>query len=93
LPLRVGQPWSLVYPSEWSQSTLYGSLTMSTPYAHGGQFAFMQAVDAAALLIPGTTSFDVTWPDTPQLLGIELVWQLYDPVLGLSRPVFDVFMP
>jgi hypothetical protein len=93
LPMRIGQPWSLVFPSEWSQSTLYASFTISTPYAYGGQFAFMQTVDAATPLPPGMTSLDVTWPDTPMLLGLELVWQLYDPVLGLSRPVFDIFMP
>jgi len=93
LPMRIGQPWSLTYPPEWSGATIYASFNISIPYAFGSQFAFIQNADAAWTLSTGTTSIDLTWPDSMALLGMEIVWQLHDPVLGLSRPVFDIMMP
>jgi hypothetical protein len=93
LPMQIGQPWSLAISPGWNSLSLYASLDISVPYAFGAQFGFMQNIDLSAHLTPGTTSIDLTWPNSPALLGIEIVWQVYDPILGLSRPVFDIMMP
>jgi hypothetical protein len=94
--MRIGQPWSLQYPVTWSAATLYVAFDVSAPYLIGASdWAFFTGpqVIAGSPLVPGTTSIGVTWPDTDLLLGLELIWHSYDPVLGLSRPVVDIFLP
>jgi hypothetical protein len=93
LPMRLGQYWHLDYPIQWSWSTLYLGTDASIPYDLGPDVAFMDQVAGAVPLMPMTTSIGFVWPNDPAWLGLETVWQLYDPLVGLSRPVFDVLMP
>jgi hypothetical protein len=92
-----GGPWGPTV-FDWSQATLYGAFGLTTPYSIGAPYgvgtnwAFIVPI-SGALLTPGTTSISTTWPNACGWIGIEVAWQSYDPQLGASRPLLDIFMP
>jgi hypothetical protein len=89
--LAIGSSWTL--DSTWT-AELYGALGVTTPWEvlgpGSGSWAFIKPRHIAHLTPAGLT---VAWPGDASWIGTPLAMQAYDPVLGLSRPVFDIFMP
>jgi hypothetical protein len=95
-PLDEGGSFHLEWTSLGSPALLLVSPLSLPPVqvgAHG--LLFLDVPTATIFLVPGGGSFqvDVAIPSFSSLVGLALTLQVYDPVLGLTRPLLAAFVP
>lgn len=95
-PLDQGALFQLSWFSLGNPALLLASPVSIPPVAAGAHGLLFLDVGAATLFaVPGGGIVDASFsvPTASVLLGAGLTLQVYDPVLGLTRPVLAAFVP
>lgn len=90
----IGGPFNLTWSTPGPNAWLLFSTTVEagTRYRFGVWFLGpFSSVPAQAVSSPG--SYSVTVPNDAALIGVRVGLQLYDPAIGLSRPVSVIALP
>ena len=94
LPASLGDPFRLSWSTGGNQVWLIGSAGIEPARVYGFGIWFLgrlSSVNYRSFSTPG--DYTVVLPADPALVGRELGFQVYDPAIGLTRPVVVVARP
>ena len=92
---RLGQDWSVTWSTSGLVALLGLSLGVTAPKAFGVQnWLYMDLSNTFVSAVPGAQqSVQWTVPHQPELIGVVITLQIFDPGEGLSRPIVVPILP
>lgn len=99
-PMRIGERWSLSWPSPGDIAWVFGATRHAAPWVLGGPGSGGQGIvflDPTSLFLQvvvpvqlGFGEYELNVPPIVDLIGTSLVFQVYDDQLGLTSPVYRI---